>query len=124
MAGKPSLRTELLFHLTFLAVAALLVGVATVLAATAVAPDRTFPLVLVLVGLEAGVFVVYGGHLLRRLVLRPLGEVIAAADAVADTPSPSALSSVGPVAAHPVRAQSSATAATALARRLACISPQ
>lgn len=84
MAGKPSLRTELLFHLTFLAAAALLVGVATVLAATAVAPDRTFPLVLVLVALEVGVFVVYGGHLLRRLVLRPLAEVMAAADAVAD----------------------------------------
>ena len=84
MAGKPSLRTELLFHLTYLAAAALLVGVATVLAATAVAPDRTFPLVLVLVALEVGVFVVYGGYLLRRLVLRPLAEVMAAADAVAD----------------------------------------
>jgi len=84
MPGKPSLRTELLFHLTFLAAAALLVGVVTVLAATAVAPDRTFPLVLVLVALEVGVIVVYGGHLLRRLVLRPLGDVMAAADAVAD----------------------------------------
>ena len=83
MPGKPSLRMELLFHLTFLAAAALLVGVATVLAA-AVAPDRTFPLVLVLVALEVGVFVVYGGHLLRRLVLRPLAEIMAAADAVAD----------------------------------------
>ena len=84
MPGKPSLRMELLFHLTFLAAAALLVGVATVLAAAAVAPDRTFPLVLVLVALEVGVFGVYGGHLLRRLVLRPLAEIMAAADAVAD----------------------------------------
>src|SRR5512134_611958 len=84
MRGKPSLRMELLFHLTFLAAAALLVGVATVLAAAAVAPDRTFPLVLVLVALEVGVFGVYGGHLLRRLVLRPLAEIMAAADAVAD----------------------------------------
>jgi len=83
MPSKPSLRTELLFHLTFLAAAALLVGVATVLAASAVAPGGMFPLVMVLVGLEAGVFVVYGTHLLRRLVLRPLTEVMAAADAVA-----------------------------------------
>jgi signal transduction histidine kinase len=84
MPGKPSLRTELLFHLTFLATAALLVGVATVLAAAAVAPERTFPLVLVLVALEVGVFAVYGGYLLRRLVLQPLAEIMAAADAVAD----------------------------------------
>jgi signal transduction histidine kinase len=84
MAGKPSLRTELLFHLTFLAAAALLVGVVTVLGATAVAPERTFPLLVTLVALEVGVFVVYGGYLLRRLVLRPLSDVMAAADAVAE----------------------------------------
>jgi hypothetical protein len=84
MPAKPSLRTELLFHLTFLAAAALLVGVATVLAAAVVAPGRTVPLVLVLVGLEVAVFVVYGRHLLRRLVLRPLGDIMVAAGAVAE----------------------------------------
>lgn len=84
MPNKPSLRTELLFHLTFLAAAALLVGVATVLAAGVVAPGRAVPLIFVLVGLEVGVFVVYGRHLLRRLVLRPLDDVMVAADAVAD----------------------------------------
>jgi len=83
MPSKPSLRTELLFHLTFLAAAALLVGVATVLAASAAAPGGMFPLVMVLVALEAAVFVVYGTYLLRRLVLRPLTEVMAAADDVA-----------------------------------------
>ncbi len=84
MPGKPSLRTELLFHLTFLAAAALLVGVATVLAAAVAAPGRTVPLVIVLVSLEVVVFVVYGRHLLGRLVLRPVDDLLAAAAAVAD----------------------------------------
>ncbi|MGH7567987.1 MAG: sensor histidine kinase [Gemmatimonadales bacterium] len=81
---KPALRTELLFYLSFLAAAALLVGVATTLVATAIAPARTFPVVVLLVALEVGVFLVYGRHLVNRLVLRPLDRVVAAADAVAE----------------------------------------
>ncbi len=81
---KPSLRLELLFYLSFLAAAALLVGVATALVATALAPARTFPVVVLLVALEVGVFLVYGRHLVNRLVLRPLDRVVAAADAVAE----------------------------------------
>ena len=43
MPAKPALRTELLFYyLSFLAGAALLVGVATILVASAFAPERTF----------------------------------------------------------------------------------
>ena len=84
MPAKPWLRTELLFYLGFLAAAALLVGVATVLFVTAVAPQRTFILVMLLVGLEVLVFVVFGRHLVNRLVLWPLERLVETADAVAD----------------------------------------
>src|SRR5216110_3621996 len=84
MPAKPALRTELLFYLSFLAAAALLVGVATMLLATSFAPERTFVLVLLMVALEVGVFVVFGRHLVSRLVLWPLERVVATADAVAD----------------------------------------
>src|SRR5438093_8529193 len=84
MPAKPALRTELLFYLSFLAAAALLVGVATMLLATSFAPERTFLLVMLLVALEVGVFIVFGRHLVNRLVLWPLERVVATADAVAD----------------------------------------
>ena len=83
MPAKPALRTELLFYLSFLAAAALLVGVATMLVVNTLAPERTFVLLMVLVALEVGVFVVFGGYLVHRLVLRPLGHAVATADAVA-----------------------------------------
>src|ERR1041385_8142569 len=84
MPAKPALRTELLFYLSFLAAAALLVGVATFLVATSVAPERTFVLVMLMVALEVGVFIVFGRYLVNRLVLWPLERVVAPADAVAD----------------------------------------
>ena len=84
MPAKPALRTELLFYLSFLAAAALLVGVATMLVATSFAPERTFVLVLLLVALEVGVFLVFGRYLVNRLVLWPLERLVATADAVAD----------------------------------------
>src|SRR5437016_12896944 len=84
MPAKPALRTELLFYLSFLAAAALLVGVATMLLATSFAPERTFVLVLLMVALEVGVFIVFGRYLVSRLVLWPLERVVATADAVAD----------------------------------------
>src|SRR5260370_562531 len=83
MPAKPALRTELLFYLSFLAAAALLVGVVTILVATSFAPERTFVLVMLLVVLEVGVFVVFGRQLVNRLVLWPLDPVVATADAVA-----------------------------------------
>jgi signal transduction histidine kinase len=83
MPGKPALHTELLFYLSFLAAAALLVGVATILLASTFAPQRTFALVLLMVALEVGVFVVFGRYLVNRLVLLPLARVVGAADAVA-----------------------------------------
>ena len=84
MASKPSLRTELLFNLAFLAAAALLMGVGTILLASMVAPQRAFPLVLIIVGLDVGVFIVFGHFIVTRHVLRPVHRLMAAVDAVAD----------------------------------------
>jgi len=84
MRAKPALRTELLFYLSFFAAAALLVGVATTQVAGTLAPGEEFWMMIALVALEVGVFVVFGRHLVTRLVLRPLGELTATADAVAD----------------------------------------
>src|SRR5438876_584828 len=84
MPSKPALRTELLFYLSFLAAAALLVGVATMLVVNVLAPERTFVLLLLLVALEVAVFVVFGRHLVDRLILWPLDHIVATADAVAD----------------------------------------
>src|SRR5258708_40174931 len=84
MPAKPALRTELLFYLSFLAAAALLVGVATLLVATSFAPERTFVLVMLMIALEVGVFIVFGRYLVNRLVLWPLERVVATPDAGAD----------------------------------------
>src|SRR5881409_3940889 len=81
---KPALRVELLFYLTFLAAFAILVGVATSQLALSIAPERGVFLVVVFVAAEVGIFVLYGGSLVRRLVLRPLARVMETADAVAD----------------------------------------
>src|SRR5438876_1079616 len=81
MPAKPALRTELLFYLSFLAAAALLVGVATLLVATSFAPEGTFALVMLMIALEVGVFIVFGRYLVNRLVLWPLERVVAAGDA-------------------------------------------
>lgn len=84
MASKPSLRVELLFNLAFLAAAALLLGVATILLASTFAPGRAFPLVLTIVTLDVGIFIVFGHYIVTRHVLRPVERLIVAADAVAD----------------------------------------
>ena len=85
MPAKPALRTELLFYVSFLAAAALLVGEATILVVSTYASPRAFVLVmLVVAALEGGIFVVFGRYLVTRLVLWPLDRVVAAADAVAD----------------------------------------
>ena len=77
MAPKPSLRTELLLNLAFLAAAALLLGVGTIVAVQALAPDlspgRTLPLIFGVVALDVGIFIVFGGYLVRRHILRPWG---------------------------------------------------
>src|SRR5260370_26386122 len=84
MSPKPSLRSELLFYLAFRAAAALLRGVGTVLLIAALAPGRALPVILTIVALDVVVFIVFGRHLVNRLVLAPVERLVAVADAVAD----------------------------------------
>lgn len=85
--GKPSLKAELLFNLAFLASAALLLGVASVLVLQALTAGLTtgqlLPLVLVTVAVDVGVFIIFGRYLVTRHVLRPVERLVRAADAVA-----------------------------------------
>ena len=83
MGARPSLRTELLFNLAFLAAAALLLGVGTVLLVAALAPDRALPFILTTVALDVVVFIFFGRYLVSRLVLGPVERLVAVADAVA-----------------------------------------
>jgi signal transduction histidine kinase len=83
MTPKPSLRTELLFNLAFLAAAALLLGVGTILLASVIAPQRAFPLVITIILLDVGIFIVFGHYIVTRHVLRPVKRLMAAVDAVA-----------------------------------------
>jgi len=82
--AKPALRVELLFYLTFLVAFALLVGVGTSQFALSIAPERGVVLVVLFVAIEVAIFVLYGRSLVTRLVLRPLGRIMATADSVAD----------------------------------------
>lgn len=82
MAVKPSLRTVLLVQLAFLAATALILGVATSLLASTLAPDRAFPLVLAVVAGDVIIFIAFGAYLVTRLVLKPLRRQMGAADAV------------------------------------------
>jgi signal transduction histidine kinase len=85
--GKPSLKTELLFNLAFLAAAALLLGVASILALQALTAGLTssqlLPLVLVTVAVDVGIFIIFGRYIVTRHVLTPVERLMRAADAVA-----------------------------------------
>src|SRR2546425_9896744 len=85
MPGKPSLRTELLFNLAFLASAALLLGVGSLVAVQAVAPNLTpgqaVPLILLVLAPVVGIFIVFSGYLIARHVLRPVSRIMAVAAA-------------------------------------------
>ena len=83
MASKPSLRNELLFNLAFLAAAALLLGVGSVLILSSFAPERAFPVILVIVAADVGIFIVFGHYIVTRHVLRPVERLVAAADGIA-----------------------------------------
>jgi len=83
MSKKPSLKSELLFNLAFLAAAALLLGAGSVLVVSSVAPERAFPFILVIVALDVGIFIVFGRYIVTRHVLRPVERLVAAADGVA-----------------------------------------
>jgi len=66
MASKPALRTELLLNLALLAAVALLLGAVTSLLISTVAPERLFPLVLMVVVLDILIFIVFGRYLVTR----------------------------------------------------------
>ena len=82
---RSSLRSELLFNLSFLAAAALLLALwtASVLPVSFATIDRSQGLFIGLVVVDILIFVVLGNHLVKRLVLRPLEETVAVAEAIA-----------------------------------------
>jgi two-component system, NtrC family, sensor kinase len=79
---RGSLRAELLFSLTFLAIAATLLGISTREAMRAAGPGQGW-LIVLLVALDAAVFLLLADYLIQRLVLRPVGAAVAAAQAIA-----------------------------------------
>ncbi len=79
---RGSLRAELLFNLSFLAVAALLMALWTATVLRISGPRPTWVLLL-LVGVDVAVFVVLGRYLIDRLVVRPLRTAVATAEAIA-----------------------------------------
>lgn len=79
---RGSLRAELLFNLTFLALAATLLGMST-REAVRLAGPRSGWLLAVLVALDAIVFLLLANHLIERLVLRPVRAAVESAEAIA-----------------------------------------
>jgi two-component system, NtrC family, sensor kinase len=81
----PSLRMELLGNLAVLATAALALAVASVLVFTGIAESEYAALWLtLLIVADVMIFVVFGGYLVRRHVIRPVDEIVAAAEAIAE----------------------------------------
>lgn len=82
---RPALRAELLFNLTFLAAAALLLAVWTALLIQLPffqAPGAPWLLTGIIL-LDVVLFVLLGGYLVDRHVIRPLSSTVAAAEAIA-----------------------------------------
>ncbi|MEW5926766.1 MAG: ATP-binding protein [Gemmatimonadota bacterium] len=84
--SRGSLRAEVLFNLSFLAFAAVVLALwtATVLDVPAMDGGRRLAAILLLAAADAAVFAVLGSYLLRRLVVRPISEAVDAAGAIAD----------------------------------------
>ncbi|HJU88763.1 MAG TPA: ATP-binding protein [Gemmatimonadaceae bacterium] len=81
----PSLRWELLGNLAVLATAALMLAVASLLVFTGIAESTNAALWLTLLVIaDVMIFVVFGGYLVGRLVIRPVDEIVAAAEAIAE----------------------------------------
>jgi two-component system, NtrC family, sensor kinase len=82
--SRPSLRTELLVNFAILALAALVFAVATVvLIYDRVEPARGVIHISVLVAVDVMVVVAFGAFQIHRLIVRPLRETAAAAEAIA-----------------------------------------
>lgn len=80
--GRGSLRAELLFNLTFLALAAALLGVSTHTVVRLVDPRSGWLLGALLV-VDVAIYLLLANHLIQRLVLRPVQAAVEAAAAVA-----------------------------------------
>jgi len=80
---RPTLARELLWNLGLLTAAALSLAIATTLFVQTLAPRPALVALIGLIVADIGVLYVFGRHLVRRHVLRPVGTLIAAADAIA-----------------------------------------
>lgn len=81
---KPSLRTELLSNLAFLAAGALLLGISTALVAPLLASTTTgLAMVVALIAADVAIFLLFGRYLVSRHVTTPLDALVGATDAVA-----------------------------------------
>jgi hypothetical protein len=80
--GRGSLRAELLFNLTFLALAAAVLAVGTNTVLAVLRPGNAWVLGALIV-VDVAVFVLLANHLIERLVLRPVQAAVAAAEAIA-----------------------------------------
>lgn len=79
-----SLRTELLFNLAFLTSAAVVLASLTTLLVATLDPDAAVWTLWILWAASTLLFVLFGRHLVQRLVLRPLSELSAEADRLAN----------------------------------------
>jgi signal transduction histidine kinase len=80
---RPTLARELLWSLALLAGAALSLAVATTLFVQSLAPRHALAALLGLIVADVAVLYLFGRHLVRRLVLRPVNQLIETADAIA-----------------------------------------
>jgi hypothetical protein len=81
----PSLRTEFLFNLAFLAGGALVLAVVTALLAPLFwHDDLGVALLMLLIVADVGVFIAFGRYLVTRLVTGPMDRLVEATEAVAD----------------------------------------
>jgi two-component system NtrC family sensor kinase len=78
-----SLRTELLFNLAFLTSAAVVLASLTTLLVATLDPDAAVWTLWILWAASTLLFVLFGRHLVRRLVLTPLSDLSAEADRLA-----------------------------------------
>jgi signal transduction histidine kinase len=80
----PSLRVELLLSFAVLTAAALVIAIATVVFFFRIfAGDHGALFLILLIAADVGIIVGFGAYLLRRLVLNPLSERVATAEAIA-----------------------------------------
>jgi two-component system NtrC family sensor kinase len=80
--GRGSLRAELLFNLTFLALAAAILAVGTHTVLSVLGPSSAWVLGALIAG-DVAIYVLLANHLIERLVLRPVQAAVAAAEAIA-----------------------------------------